>query len=232
MEIKEDDLVLCTVKRIEGTTVFVDIEGNGKGSLVLSEVAAGRIRNLRDYVAMNKKIVCKALRVSGDHIELSLRRVTAKEKQYVLEKNQRERVLKNILKLGVENPDDILQKIKEKYDIIDFFEEAKANTDVFSQFMTKEQAKKIAVAFAEKSEKEKFVKRSIIMCSFSDSGLDDIKHALDVKGAEIHYLGSSMFSISVSAKDFKEANINLIAIIKEIEHRSKEKKILFEVKGE
>ena len=44
MELKEDDLVMCTVKSIEGTTVFVEIENRQEASM--SEVAAGS-RNLR-----------------------------------------------------------------------------------------------------------------------------------------------------------------------------------------
>ena len=44
------DLVLCTVKTIDGTTVFVKIEDDGEGTIVTSEIAPGRIRNLREYV--------------------------------------------------------------------------------------------------------------------------------------------------------------------------------------
>jgi len=55
MEIKEGDLVIATVKKIEGTTVFVEIEDSEiKGSIVFSEIAAGRIRNIREYVVPNK----------------------------------------------------------------------------------------------------------------------------------------------------------------------------------
>ena len=46
MELEEGDVVLCTVDRIVGTTVFVSIEGNGEGSIVVSEISPGRIRNL------------------------------------------------------------------------------------------------------------------------------------------------------------------------------------------
>ncbi len=76
MELTEGSLVLCTVKKIEKTNIFLDIDGYGEGSMVLSEVAAGRIRNLREYVFPNKKIVCKILNIDKGHIELSLRRVT------------------------------------------------------------------------------------------------------------------------------------------------------------
>ena len=54
---EEGDVVLCTVTKIEGTSVFVNIEGDGEGSIIVSEIAPGRIRNLRDYVLPNKKIV-------------------------------------------------------------------------------------------------------------------------------------------------------------------------------
>jgi len=64
MTLEEGDLVLCTVEKIVGTIVFVNIDGEKKqGSIVLSEIAPGRIRNLRDYVVPKKKIVCKILRI-------------------------------------------------------------------------------------------------------------------------------------------------------------------------
>ena len=75
-KMEEGDLVLCTVKRIIGTTVFVDIEGNGEGTIITAEIAPGRIRNLRDYVSPGRKIVCKILSLKGKQINLSLRRVS------------------------------------------------------------------------------------------------------------------------------------------------------------
>ena len=77
----EGDIILCTVEKIEGISVFVTIDKGGTGSIVTSEIAPGRIRNLRDYVVPNKKIVCKVLKVDPNgHVHLSLRRVTAKER--------------------------------------------------------------------------------------------------------------------------------------------------------
>ena len=76
------DVVLCTVDRIVGTTVFVMIGDNNRteGSIIVSEISPGRIRNLRDFVTPKKKIVCKIIRINQGNIELSLRRVTSKEK--------------------------------------------------------------------------------------------------------------------------------------------------------
>ena len=60
MEFEEGDVVLCTVEKIEGTVVFVNIDGTNKqGTIITSEVAPGRIRNIREYVVPKKKIVSK-----------------------------------------------------------------------------------------------------------------------------------------------------------------------------
>src|SRR3989339_284478 len=84
MELEVGDIIMCTVDRIVGSIVFVKIDGTNKeGSITFSEVSPGRIRNIRDFVIPKKKIICKVLRLSGDHIGLSLRRVTPKEQKEI-----------------------------------------------------------------------------------------------------------------------------------------------------
>src|SRR3972149_8604000 len=144
MSLEEGDIVLCTVDRIVGTTVFVHIEGNGEGSIVFSEVAPGRIRNIRDYVVPKKKIVCKVLRISNSgHIDLSLRRVSQKESKEVREKAKEEqsyeKILKSILK---DKGDKIITKIKQGNNLFDFLEEAKKNSKELEEVVGKEDAQK------------------------------------------------------------------------------------------
>ena len=115
MELESGDIVLCTVDRIVGTTVFVHIEGDGEGSIVFSEIAPGRIRNIRDYVFPKKRIVCKVLRVSGDRVDLSLRRVTLKEQKEIKEKGKLEKSYESIIKsvLG-DRAERALQEVQKK----------------------------------------------------------------------------------------------------------------------
>jgi len=229
MNIREDDVVLCTVKRIEGTTVFLDIEGEGSGSMVLSEVAAGRIRNLRDYVSPNKKIVCKVLKVTEDHIELSLRRVTAREKKQVLDRSKKERALKSMLKSVGANAGEVLDKIKIDYDIVDFLEEGSKDKKIFEKYVGVEKASKLSQIVSEKVEKEKVVSGKITLSTESDSGVSDIKDVLNVKDVDIKYVGSSVFSVSVSGRDFREANNKLSEVFKELEKRAKKKHAVIEI---
>jgi translation initiation factor 2 alpha subunit (eIF-2alpha) len=223
-------LVLCTVKKIEKTTVFIEIDGNGEGSIVLSEIAAGRIRNLRDYVFPNKKIVCKILTIEPDNIQLSLRRVTAKERESILEHNKKEKNILGMLKTVVKEFNETIEKIKEKYDLADFFEEAKESPQILNDFFSKEESEKIYKIISEKIDKVKKVKKIFKLSSNSPSGVKEIKEILDIPQAEIRYFGSSTFSISSEANDFKEANKKLSTILEDIEKKAKQKHLSFSLK--
>ena len=228
MALKEDDVVLCTVKSIEGTTVFLEIEGNGTGSLVLSEIAAGRIRNLREYVAPNKKIVCKVLKIVNGHPQLSLRRVTAKEREEVMQRNQKEKTLMSILKTVSKTPEKLIEKIKKKYELAEFYDKARENASLLIEVFTKAEADSLANIFSEKKEKEKEAKKAITLKSDAPSGLQEIKETLkEGKEVQIKYLGSSKFSIAAKGKDFKEANAKVDAAISQIAQKAKDKKIEF-----
>jgi translation initiation factor 2 subunit 1 len=62
MNFEEGQVVLATVEKIVGTAVFVKIKSGGEGTITFSEIAPGRIRNLREYVSVGKTIVAKVLK--------------------------------------------------------------------------------------------------------------------------------------------------------------------------
>ena len=233
-KLEEDDIVLCTVKRIEGTTVFLDIEINGsiiQGTMIFSEVSPGRIRNIRNFVALNKKVVCKVLRLRNGHPELSLRRVISREREEVLERYKKEKILTNMLKPVLQDKtSDVLKKIKEAYELSDFLDEARENQSILKKFFAPKEASELEKIFSEKKEKEKSVKKEIKISSLSESGLYDIKNTLDFDKANISYLGSSKFSISVTDKDYKAANNRLEKILEQIKTNAKKHNLKLEVK--
>lgn len=229
--IREEDVVFCKVKKVEGTTVFLEIEDSElQGSMVLSEVAAGRIRNLKKYVSPNRIVVCKVLKVSHDHVELSLRRVTAKEKEEVMERHKRERALKSMLDVVKEDSGKVISEIKKKYDILEFFDDIREDRKLLEEFVKKESAEKIFKILSEKEDRAKNVERKFVLRSLAGDGLLEIKSILNLPDVVIRYIGSSTFLISASGKDFKEANVKLDNTLREIEKRAKEKKAFFEMK--
>ena len=88
---EENSIVLCTVKKILFHSIFVELDEyeHQEGMIHISEIAPGRIRNIRDYVIEGKKLVCQVLRVDRERrqVDLSLRRVplslrTKKNEEY------------------------------------------------------------------------------------------------------------------------------------------------------
>ena len=228
MEIRENDFVLCTVRKIDGTSIFLDIDGTAVlGSMILSEIAAGRIRNLGDYVHVGKKIVCKVLKVYKDHLELSFRRVTASEREEVLDRHKKNNAYTKILENCLKNK-EVIGKIKKDFEIVDFVDEGKEDKKIFEKYLDKDEIMKLLEMVKDKVEKVKIVNKTFILRSYSREGLKEIKEILDVEG-EIHYRGSSVFNIMQTAMDFKVAENKLTKSLEEIERRAKEKKAEFEI---
>jgi len=64
---EEDEIVLCKVTKIFPNSVFVELlEYHKPGMVHISEVSPGRIRNLRDFVSVDRQIICKILSVNKE----------------------------------------------------------------------------------------------------------------------------------------------------------------------
>ena len=77
------DLVMATVETVADYGAYAKLdEYNKRGLLHVSEVSSSWIRNIRDFVREGQKSVLKVLRVDTEkgHIDLSMRRVTKRER--------------------------------------------------------------------------------------------------------------------------------------------------------
>ncbi len=231
--LEEGDVVLCTVDRIVGTVVFVKIEGNGEGSIITSEIAPGRIRNLRAYVVPKKKIVCKVLKIdSAGNIHLSLRRVTQKERKEIMEQYKQEKksesILKSILK---EKTDKIIDEIKKQSSITEFLEQTKENPKKLEKLVGKEDAEKILKILSLEKPKKAVIKKEFSLKTIQPNGLTLIKKILEeIKNAEIKYISAGRYSIKVESTDLKTADQKLQEILKQIENNAKKEKVEFSLK--
>ena len=247
------DIVLCTVIRIVGTVVFVKIDGNGErfrgrdnhskqitrarsgieGSIIMSEIAPGRIRNLREYVVPKKVIVCKILRISPNgHIDLSLRRVTQKEQKEIKEQSKQERSYKSVLKsILKEKAEEIINKILEQDKVFEFLQEAKENPKELEKIVGKENAKKILNILKSQKQKTAIIKKEISLKTTKPDGIKLIKEILGkINNAEIKYLSAGNYIIKTKSDNLKTADNNLKKILEEIEKKSKQKAVEFGVK--
>ena len=227
MNLEEGDLVLCTVERIDKTIVFVSMALDGKeveGSIITSEIAPGRIRNIRDYVVPKKKIVCKVLRISkSGNIELSFRRVTQKERKELMEELKQEKSYVSILKSVMgEDSMKIIEEIMKSGKIFDFFEDAKENPKKLEILVGKENSKKIMEILNTQKENKKTVKGEIILKSTAKNGLETIKKILEkIKNAEVRYISAGRYSLKAESNNMKDSDRRIREIEKEIEADSK-----------
>jgi translation initiation factor 2 alpha subunit (eIF-2alpha) len=234
IELEEGQLVLCTVRDIVGTTVFVKIDNTSyEGTITFSEIAPGRIRNIRDHVVINKKIVCQVLSIKENTIHLSLRRVKPNQRKDLLNKLEKENNYKAIFKtiLGKDKSEQVINKITEEFPIFDFFNEIKKSPKILEKYLNKEESEKIIKILESKKEKPKEIKRIFKLSSKSSDGINAIKKIIQssCKGSlcNVNYLAAGKYSLSIIGEDFKKINNEINQTINKIESDAKKENCEF-----
>ncbi|MCK5592987.1 translation initiation factor IF-2 subunit alpha [Candidatus Bathyarchaeota archaeon] len=112
------DLVIATVEKVTSFGAYVVLDEYGKrGLLHVSELTTTWVRNIRDFVRERQKVVLKVLRVNIEkrQVDLSLRRVTKrekKEKNLLWKKERRaETLLQNASEKLAISPEEIYEKV-------------------------------------------------------------------------------------------------------------------------
>jgi len=228
--LEEGDLVLCTVEKIIGTTVFVKLDDySQKGTITFTEISPGRIRNIRDFVFPNKKIVCKILNVQENHVELSLRRVKVNERNDFNKYYKKERSYTALIKTVTQDKaNEIINKIKEnEQGLVEFLEQLKEDKKLAKKYFSEEQSEKINKILGEKKLKDVEVSRRFNLTSKDSQGIKIIKLIISEasKGIEcnVSYLAAGKYLIKMKSKNPKEAESQINQIIEKIEDLSKKK---------
>jgi translation initiation factor 2 subunit 1 len=227
-----------------GTSVFVKLDSETEGVMVFSEVAPGRIRNIRDYVNPGQKIVVKVLRIDQEkkHIDLSLRRVNQKEKKEVLENEKKETELLTLVKIitkSEEKAKAALEKLRTQMMVTQFFNDFlnKSEKEFLSEIksigLSEADSKSLYSMLKDKiKEKKVTVKVELQLYSESENGIEKIKKILSVKKdhLEIKYLGAPFYMVVIEDKDYKEANKKLKEVLDEITKKAKQEGCFLEIK--
>lgn len=217
---KEDDIVFCMVSRIFPTTIFCTLANGQEGVIPISEIAPGRIRNVRDYVKEGKKVVCKVLHVdeSKGHITLSLRRVTSKERKDTLEAFKRENsaqaILKNFhQKTKFEVDERILGSAEEKYgSLFNLFQISLEDKSKLSDLGVDDPAS-LDVLYELIRERVKPKKVKIFLeleiKSSMPNGVEKIKEVLNLKKVSVKYISAPLYRMEIESENAKEAEKTL-----------------------
>jgi translation initiation factor 2 alpha subunit (eIF-2alpha) len=228
-KLEESQIVLCTVTKIIGTVVFVHLdEYNIEGTITFSEIAPGRIRNIREYAFPGKKIVCKILRIKPEVVELSFRRVKVNERNEFNDRYKRERNHMAMFRTIIgEKAQQIIEKIKEEQtSFIDFIEESKESPAKLEKYLTKEQANKIISILKEKKVKEIIISKKFSLSSKNSNGIVLVKEMIksaskQIPELEVSYIAAGKYLAKLKAKEPKLADQQLRKFIENLETLAK-----------
>jgi len=219
---QDEEFVLCTVTGVNPHSVFCTLDeyGGRTGMIHISEVAPGRIRNIREFVQEGKKVVCKILQVNKEkgHIDLSLRRVNEGQKRTKLNQIKQEQLAEKIIEYAAkqngESPLALYNKLSEKLvptygTIFAGLEQAATDQLDLETIVDKKIAKLLADAVkARIKPPEVKIGGDLKLTSYAPNGIQEIRDslALAVKaGIKVRYVGAGTYHFEVIAEDYKTA---------------------------
>lgn len=236
---EEGELVLVTITSVQHHTVFTTLDeyNNRTGVIHISEIAPGRIRNIRDYVIEGKRVVCKVLRINMErgHIDLSLRRVNEATRRMKNDQLKKEQLAEKIIEFVANDlkkpvPDvyrPLAKKILEKYPYVySCFEDVvNANLDLSTLGIDKVLADKLTEAVKQRIKPPQVIIDGVFtLTSYAPDGVERIKEALkpaQQKGVTLKYLGGGKYKASFVAEDFKKAEDLLKRVTEDVIHALK-----------
>ena len=239
---QDDELVFCTVTKIMHSSVFVVLdEYERSGMINISEIAPGRIRNIRDYVTQGKKIVCKVLRTdeAKGHIDLSLRRVNDMERKRKLEEIKHEQKAEKIIELAAKQlklkTEELYEKVADKafekypYLFLFFKDVGEEKVQIKDLGLGKKETDLLQAVVAEKFRPPKVeIKGFFDLQTFQPNGVDIIKKILvsaeKNTGTTILYLGGGRYQIKLESDTYKNAEKILSKIEAEVLSEIKKQK--------
>jgi translation initiation factor 2 subunit 1 len=219
---EDSEIVVCTVTSVQHHSVFVRVDEYGlSGMIHISEIAPGRIRNIRDYVSESKVVVCKVLRVNEERgqVDLSLRRVTETQRRSKINEVKQEQKAEKIIefvsgKLERDVKDvykELTDNLLEEYDSLFacFMDVVERDISLGKFKIDKDLARELGDVIKQRLKPSSVeIRGDLTMQSYAPNGVERVKNALkEAVSPEItaKYVAAGRYSLTVHASDFKKA---------------------------
>ncbi|MFP4116004.1 MAG: S1 RNA-binding domain-containing protein [Candidatus Aenigmatarchaeota archaeon] len=232
------ELVVGTVKEVNPNSVFVQLDEYGKkGMIHISEIAKKWVRDIRNWVNLDEKIVCKVKDVRKDEgqIDLSLKDVSDRNKNRRMQSWKRDERGEDFLKKLAESKDLSMDEIYEEIgfslqenfkDMLEPFEIAvrKGVEELEKRGLDQEWAEELKKT-GEKNLKIKMeeVKGRFTLRTWEPDGIELIrKSLLDVEeksGVDFKYISAPEYEIVKEVKDLKRGEEVLEESIEELRRK-------------
>jgi translation initiation factor 2 subunit 1 len=220
------EFVIGTVTRVLDFGAFISLDEyeNKEGLVHISEIAPGWIKDIRDHVKKDQKVVCKVLDLNPKrgHIDLSIKDVNERQRREKMQQWKNEVKAFKWLEIAGEKVNagkkDLLEvgkRIMREYDsVYGAFEDCAFEGPEVIAFVGDELAKAIYEIAHENIKPSSVKVRGYfeLKCKAPD-GIEKIKKALkeaykastDEVDMKIEYIGSPRYRVDIEAADYKLA---------------------------
>ncbi|MFA5406339.1 MAG: S1 RNA-binding domain-containing protein [Candidatus Nanoarchaeia archaeon] len=217
------ELVLCTVKRLSPHSAFVDLDEYERveGMLHIGEVALRGVKNIKDHLSVNKKIVCKILRAKPGEVDVSLKRVNSGGRKQKLNESRIEKRFYHLVEHACKEAGDIsitdniiTSFVKEYGNLYNAFEALRDKGLKFLDMVKLPDniVKPINDSFNSMLQQLNVsIKKTLSISSVEGDGVNRIKELLNsIKSTKIittklSYLGSNKFLLTIESTNYKTA---------------------------
>ena len=217
---REGELVICRITRINPNSAFAElVEYERTGMIHVSEVAARWVRDIREFIKESQFVVCRVIRVEGDHVSLSIKRVRQEEASSKMNEFKRENKAEKLLELAAKSigktPEQAFHEVgfglqEEFGSLSKAFEIAWRNPELF-------RAKGVPAAWLQPildivkkaySDKTYELKAELNLMCYASNGIEIIRDALSkaVKenDIEVKYISAPKYMLVARGKNYKE----------------------------
>lgn len=225
---ERDELVICRITKLHPNSAYAQlVEYDKTGMIHVSEVAKRWVRDIREFVKENQYVVCRVMKVEGDHIFLSIKRVFKEQANSKLNEFKRERKAEKMFELAAkelgknldQSYDEIGYKLQDEFGSLSkALEFAMNDPELLKNKGVSDKWIKVLSDIATRSYVEKIyeVKAGLKLISYEPDGVKVISKALseaEKEGLEVSYLSAPRYMIKGRGKKHKtvEAKVRKVA---------------------
>ncbi len=218
---EEGELIVGTVYKVLNYGAFAKLEEySGKEAFIhISEVSSGWVKNIRDHVRENQKIVARVLRVNPKkgHVDASLKRIREDQRTKKIQQWKIEQKAEKFLELSAKTLDKDLDTAYEEvgYNIMDIYGdiygafETAADEDenqLIEEGIPEDWAKAITeIAKNNITPPEVHITGYVDIETYEPNGVDIVREALQAAESEditVQCVGAPRYRITVKSTDY------------------------------
>ena len=220
---KQNSLVIAEVSKITRYGAYCKLPeyGGTEVFLPLKEVSSGWIKNIREFLHQGQKIVCKVIYVDMDKdtIDISLKKVTAKESKTKISEYNLEKRLNGLfmqaLKMSKESQqskDQMMQYVLGAFqNYTNLFFNAANDTEEYKKLDIPKKLKDAiaSLIIINKKKKQHNVSYIAILYTFNTksgmTSINDLLKKVEKKGVNVSYISAPKYRMASNGQDYNEA---------------------------